>query len=93
MSCYGVNSLYAIVTILGKHDGTVKGVKYFKCKDKHGLFVRQDQIIRDPSITGLCKKPEVRLRLLTLSKSSDGSLSSPDKPHLSKVCSCIVSAS
>ena len=53
MSCYGANSLYAIVTILGKHDGTVKGVKYFKCKDKHGLFVRQDRIIRDPSITGL----------------------------------------
>ena len=41
------------MTTLGKHDGTVKGVKYFKCKDKHGLFVRRDKIIRDPSITGL----------------------------------------
>ena len=39
--------------ILGKHDGTVKGVKYFKCKNKHGLFVHRDKIIRDPSITGL----------------------------------------
>ena len=53
MSCYGANSPYAIATILGKHDGTVKGVKYFKCKEKHGLFVRPDKIIRDPSITGL----------------------------------------
>ena len=43
------------ITLLGKHDGTVKGVKYFKCKDKHGLFVRQGKIIRirDPAITGL----------------------------------------
>ena len=92
MSCYGANSLYAIVTILGKHDGTIKGVKYFKCKDKHGLFAHQDKIIRDPSITGLCKKPAVQSRLLTLSKSSDGSLSSPDKLHaitLGKVCSYI----
>ena len=31
----------------------MKGVKYFNCKDKHGLFVRQDKIIRDPAITGL----------------------------------------
>ena len=51
VSCYGANSPYAIVAILGEHDGTVKGVKYFKCKDKHGLFVRRDKIIRDPSIT------------------------------------------
>ena len=42
---------------LGKHDGTVKGVKYFKCKDKHGMFVRRDKIIRDPSITGISSKP------------------------------------
>jgi len=47
------NVLYPNVTILGKHDGTVKDVKYFKCKEKHGLFVRRDKIIRDPSITGL----------------------------------------
>ena len=53
MSYCEANILYPTVTILGKHDGTVKDVKYFKCKDKHGLFVRRDKIIRDPSITGL----------------------------------------
>jgi len=28
----------------GKNNGVVKGVKYFKCKDKHGMFVRRDKI-------------------------------------------------
>ena len=50
------------MTILGKHDGTVKGVKYFQCKDKHGLFVRRDKIIRDPSITGLPNQTAKMLR-------------------------------
>ena len=53
MSYCEANKLYPTVTILGKYDGTVKGVKYFKCKEKHGLFVRRDKIIRDPSKTGL----------------------------------------
>ena len=61
------------MTILGKHDGTVKGVKYFKCKDKHGLFVRRDKIIRDPSITGLPNQT---------AKTSVGS-----SPHRQKVAS------
>ena len=41
------------ITLLGKHDGTVKGVRYFKCKDRHGLFVRPDKIMRDPAIIDL----------------------------------------
>lgn len=32
----------------GKHNGTVKGVKYFKCKEKHGVFVKRDKIIHHP---------------------------------------------
>ncbi|CAH0562408.1 unnamed protein product [Brassicogethes aeneus] len=31
----------------GKNDGTVKGVKYFECKPKHGMFVRADKLILD----------------------------------------------
>ena len=62
VSCYGINSPYAIVTILGKHDGTVKGVKYFQCKEKHGLFVRQDKIIRNP----VDMKPDGEAQLLAL---------------------------
>ena len=34
---------------VGKHNGTFKGVKYFKCKEKHGVFVRPDKIIHEPS--------------------------------------------
>ncbi len=33
----------------GKNNGTVKGVKYFKCKEKHGVFVTANKIIRQPS--------------------------------------------
>jgi len=28
----------------GKNNGSVQGKEYFKCKDKHGMFVRQTQI-------------------------------------------------
>jgi len=28
----------------GKNNGVVKGVKYFKCKDRHGMFVQRDKI-------------------------------------------------
>ena len=31
----------------GKHNGTVQGVKYFKCKQGHGVFVRQEKLVRD----------------------------------------------
>ena len=37
---------YPIISILGKHDGTVEGVRYFKCEDKHGLFARQNKITK-----------------------------------------------
>jgi hypothetical protein len=33
---------------LGKNNGTVKGVKYFKCKEKHGVFVKREKIIHHP---------------------------------------------
>ena len=36
------------VLTAGKHSGTVKGVKYFKCKEKHGMFVKRDKIIHHP---------------------------------------------
>ena len=29
---------------VGKHNGTVKGNKYFECMDKHGVFVRPDKL-------------------------------------------------
>uniref|UniRef100_A0A1X7UY93 CAP-Gly domain-containing protein n=1 Tax=Amphimedon queenslandica TaxID=400682 RepID=A0A1X7UY93_AMPQE len=29
----------------GKNDGSNKGMTYFKCKDKHGVFVWRDKMI------------------------------------------------
>uniref|UniRef100_A0A4W4GSR8 Dynactin subunit 1 n=1 Tax=Electrophorus electricus TaxID=8005 RepID=A0A4W4GSR8_ELEEL len=31
----------------GKNDGTVQGKSYFTCKENHGIFVRQSQVIED----------------------------------------------
>ena len=27
---------------VGKHDGSVKGMRYFKCRANHGIFVRDN---------------------------------------------------
>ncbi|XP_043645613.1 kinesin-like protein KIF13B isoform X6 [Drosophila teissieri] len=34
-------------TPTGKNDGSVKGVQYFQCKPKHGMFVRSDKLMLD----------------------------------------------
>lgn len=34
-------------TPTGKNDGTVQGIQYFNCKQKHGIFVRVDKLILD----------------------------------------------
>ena len=31
----------------GKNDGSVKGVRYFKCRSRHGIFVRHDKLTMD----------------------------------------------
>ena len=30
---------------VGKHDGVVRGKRYFMCEENHGLFVKIDKII------------------------------------------------
>eukprot|EP00118_Oscarella_pearsei_P004125 m.17158 g.17158 ORF g.17158 m.17158 type:complete len:2041 (+) comp27345_c0_seq1:160-6282(+) len=35
----------------GKHNGTVKDVVYFKCKPKHGVFVKVEKIIKSPDLS------------------------------------------
>ncbi|KAL5249740.1 hypothetical protein ACHWQZ_G018536 [Mnemiopsis leidyi] len=41
----------------GKHDGSVGGHRYFKCKQKHGSFVRPDKVIRENSFNPAAKAP------------------------------------
>ena len=46
-----------MVYFTGKNDGSVKGVRYFKCRGRHGIFVRHEKLIMDKkrrSSTGMC---------------------------------------
>eukprot|EP00928_Gymnodinium_smaydae_P073271 TRINITY_DN56508_c0_g1_i1.p1 TRINITY_DN56508_c0_g1~~TRINITY_DN56508_c0_g1_i1.p1 ORF type:complete len:579 (-),score=154.39 TRINITY_DN56508_c0_g1_i1:148-1884(-) len=42
----------ALDLALGKNSGTVKGVTYFTCEEKHGLFVRPSAVRRQPEAVG-----------------------------------------
>ena len=35
------------VFFAGKNDGYVKGIRYFRCRTQHGVFVRHDKLIQD----------------------------------------------
>ena len=35
------------VFVQGKNDGAVKGVRYFRCRARHGVFVRHDKLVMD----------------------------------------------
>ncbi|XP_043823417.1 kinesin-like protein KIF13A isoform X2 [Dromiciops gliroides] len=39
---------------MGKHDGTVKGKEYFRCKPQHGIFVRPGRLLQAPAPTKKC---------------------------------------
>nr|XP_056710143.1 kinesin-like protein KIF13A isoform X1 [Euleptes europaea] len=39
---------------MGKHDGTVKGREYFRCKPRHGVFVRPGCLTEAPVSTTTC---------------------------------------
>ena len=48
---YSILIISLKIHFIGKNNGSVKGVPYFKCKEKHGVFVRRDKIIHEPSST------------------------------------------
>ena len=73
------------ITLLGKHDGTIKGIRYFKCEDKHGLFVHQDKIIRDPAITGLPNQNTKPLGSPVCQKVASSSLSAKQRVSNAKI--------
>ena len=40
----------------GKNDGSVNGIRYFKCRSRHGVFVRHDKLIMDKKRRGSRKR-------------------------------------
>ncbi|XP_071144452.1 kinesin-like protein KIF13A [Mytilus edulis] len=40
----------------GKNDGSVNGIRYFKCRSRHGIFVRHDKLILDKKRRGSRKR-------------------------------------
>lgn len=42
--------------ILGKNDGLVNGIRYFKCRFRYGIFVRYDKLVLDKKRRGSRKK-------------------------------------
>ncbi|XP_062986494.1 kinesin-like protein KIF13A isoform X3 [Elgaria multicarinata webbii] len=39
---------------MGKHDGTIKGREYFRCKPRHGVFVRPECLTKAAAPTKIC---------------------------------------
>ena len=44
---FTMSSNLAVCVFAGKNDGSVKGVRYFSCRNRHGIFVRPDKLIWD----------------------------------------------
>lgn len=74
---------------LGKNDGSVKGVSYFSCGPKNGVFVRKSHVSRRP----LTRLEELRLKrelakqsagISSPTRTSTASTSSPKKSAASK---------
>ena len=58
----------------GKNDGSVKGVRYFRCRSQHGVFVRHDKLTHDRRRTAAARNAKVA-RVPTNLRRSTGNLS------------------
>ncbi|XP_070208560.1 kinesin-like protein KIF13A isoform X2 [Littorina saxatilis] len=65
----------------GKNDGSVKGIRYFQCRNRHGIFVRPDKLIWDKKRKTSRKgsNPANRRSVQGISSSSP-SVTSPSNP-------------
>ncbi|KAL5013425.1 hypothetical protein ScPMuIL_007695, partial [Solemya velum] len=67
----------------GKNDGSVNGIQYFKCRPKHGIFVRHDKLIWDKKRRGSRKNAQNVMNR----RSSGGNSLSHSAMNLSQVTS------
>lgn len=62
-----IDNQFLLSRYAGKHNGSVQGVSYFKCKPKHGVFVRLDKIMKAPNLSSA--KPTINSSVSTSSLS------------------------
>ncbi|PAA87487.1 hypothetical protein BOX15_Mlig028298g1, partial [Macrostomum lignano] len=68
----------------GRNDGSVKGVKYFRCRARHGLFVRHDKVLQPRRrASQQMKTGKMRAAALVWSSPSASPSASPASPSVS----------
>ena len=57
----------------GKNDGSVNQIRYFRCRPRHGIFVRHDKLIWDKKRKGSRKAAAMNRRSLNAQSVSPAS--------------------
>ncbi|XP_078332068.1 kinesin-like protein KIF13A isoform X4 [Crassostrea virginica] len=65
----------------GKNDGLVNGTRYFKCRSRHGIFVRHDKLILDKKRRGSRKQAKDLAKRHSMGNPANAGTSSNTRLH------------